>query len=308
MFLGAGTGHILQVVTSAAGSVMVAGSLVVTDNANPPVVQGSANTGPQLLATITTAATTAVVTGVASRLTRVDELTVYNNSATVVQTITVQRTDGTNTPKIITVTLLPGETLLYSAPGMWTHLDANGGVYGAGTQIQASAVMVSPFFSTANLTTAKTITSTNTFALYVGRLTRATSSVQVRLRVSTAAATITWAEVAIAKGSINPGGNPTLTVVGFADVSASYNSTGQKTTTVNVSSGQTLNAGDDLWFLIGNQATTAAAVRAASIADDIQSGMQASAIQRPSLIVGTATAFTIEGATATSAWVAVIPS
>lgn len=143
MLLGAGTGHILQVVTSADGSVMVAGSLVVTDNANPPVVQGSANTGPALVATITTATTTAVVTGVASRLTRVDELTVFNNSATVVQTITVQRTDGTNTPKLITVTLLPGETLLYSAPGLWTHLDANGGVYGAAPKLDVCLAVAS---------------------------------------------------------------------------------------------------------------------------------------------------------------------
>jgi hypothetical protein len=119
-------------------------------------------------------------------------------------------------------------------------------------------------------------------------------------------ATITWGEVAIAKGAINVGGNPTLTVVGYADVSASFNSTGQKSTTVNVSAGQSISAGDDLWVIIGNAATTAAVMRAASIADDIQVGLQASVASRPSTIVGTPTAYTIEGATTLPAWVALI--
>lgn len=302
MLIGAGTSAKLQVVTSAAGDVRVSGSLYVTDQSNPPVLQGSANTGPALLASISTATTTDVVTGVASRLTRVDELQVYNNSATVVQTIKVQRTDGTNTPQVIQVTLLPGETLSYVA-GAWMHYDSNGGLYGAGSSIQVVTAMIAPHFSTANLTSTKTITSNSCFAVYVGRLTKAVSSVQVRARVTTAMATITWGEVAIAKGSINLGGNPTLTVVGYADVSATFNSTGQKSTTVNVSSGQTLNAGDDLWVIIGNSATTACQVRAASIADDLQVGFQASVASRPSTIVGTPTAFTIETATTLPAWV-----
>lgn len=170
----------------------------------------------------------------------------------------------------------------------------------------ASSVMLPVFYSTANLTTAKTITSTNTFAVYVGKAPRTLTSVQLRLRVTTAAATITWCEVAIAKGPVVVGGNPTLTVVGWADTSASYNSTGQKTTTINVSSGQTINEGDDLWILIGNQATTALQVRTMTIADDIQIGVQASAASRPSLNVGTGVSYTIEGATVTCAWAAFI--
>lgn len=305
MLIGAGTSAKLQLTTSAAGDVRVSASVFFTDQSNPPVLQGSANTGPVLLASISTATTTDLLAGVASRLARIDELQVRNASATVVNTVTLQRTDGTNTPTVIQVTLLPGETLSY-AGGMWAHYDSNGGLYGAGNSIQTITAMVNPLFSTANLTTAKTITSGSSFAVYVGRLTKAVSSVNIRLRVTTAMATITWGEVAIAKGSISLGGNPTLTVVGYADVSASYNSTGQKSTTINVSSGQTLNAGDDLWVIIGNSATTALAVRAASIADDLQVGMQASVASRPSTIVGTPTAFTVEGATTTPAWVVAI--
>ena len=68
------------------------------------------------------------------------------------------------------------------------------------------------------------------------------------------------------------------TTSGFAEVAATFNSTGQKTTTINVSAGQSVQAGDDLWLLIGCQATTALVMRAQSIADDLQSGAQASAV------------------------------
>lgn len=304
MRLGQGTAHKLQVIVSAAGALRFRAGKVVASNASPPVVDGT-NTAPVLLASITGTGTVDLVSGVASSNTLIEEFTLTNDSATVVAAVQFQVTDGTTPVPGPKFTLLPGETVSY-AFGNWLHVDANGGVYGAGSQVQAAGVMMAPHFATANLTSTKTITSTNSFALYVGRLTKAVASVQVRARVTTAVATITWAEVAIAKGSVNPGGNPTLTVVGYADVSASYNSTGQKTTTVNVSAGQTLNPGDDLWLIVGNQATTAAALRAQSIADDLQAGLQASAVARPSLIVGTPTAFTIEGATTLAAWLAAI--
>lgn len=170
----------------------------------------------------------------------------------------------------------------------------------------ASSVMCPPHFATANLTSTKTITSGITFAVYMGKAPRALTSVQLRCRVTTAMATITWGEVAVAKGAIVVGGNPSLTVVGWDDVAAVFNSTGQKTRTINVSSGQAINEGDDLWALIGNQATTACVMRAQSIADDLQVGVQASLATRPSLNVGNAQTYTIEGATTVAAWCAFI--
>lgn len=169
-----------------------------------------------------------------------------------------------------------------------------------------SSVLMAPHFATANLTTVKTITSGSSFAVYVGKAPRDITSATLRCDVTTAMTSVTWGEVALATGAINVGGNPTLTVVGYADVSASYNSTGLKSTTINVSVGQQINAGDDLWILIGNSATIAANVRAQSVADYLQVGVQASAAQRPSTIVGTPTAFTIEGATTVAAWVALV--
>lgn len=178
---------------------------------------------------------------------------------------------------------------------------------GGSSSPQISRVILQPGFATANLTATKSLTSNSAFAVYMGRAPAALTSVQARYRVTTAAVTITWAEVALAKGAPVVGGNPTLTVVGFTNVAAVVNSTGQKTTTISVSGGQSVAAGDDVWLIIGNQSTTAAIVRAQSIADDLQTGTQASrAATRPSLAVGGGQVYTIEGATTLAPWIAMV--
>lgn len=61
-------------------------------------------------------------------------------------------------------------------------------------------------------------------------------------------------------------------------------------------------AGDDLWALIGAQATTALVVRG-GLADDLQAGGNATLATRPSTM-GAGTVFTLDGATAVPPWVA----
>lgn len=217
-------------------------------------------------------------------------------------TVRVQKDDATSEFALLgDVTLQPGDALHYEDGTGWYRTPPP-----TTSVTPAAAVMLPPHFSTANLTSAKTITSASTFAVYLGKAPRSFTSCNMRLRVILAAATITWAEVAIAKGSINVGGNPTLTVVGWSNVAAVVNSLGQKTIAINVASGQRVDANDDLWALIGNNATTALQVRALSIADDLQVGLQASLATRPSSNVGVAQAYTIEGATTLAAWVALV--
>jgi hypothetical protein len=160
-------------------------------------------------------------------------------------------------------------------------------------------IRLPPTFNHANLTATKTCTSNTSFAVYLGRADAAYTSVVVRLRVTTAAGTITWAEVAIATGTPSPGGNAALTRRGFTDTAAIVNSLGQKSITVSVSG---IAAGDDIWAIVGAQATTALAVRA-GLADDLQLGGQASAAATRPSTMGAGTTFTIEGATAACPWV-----
>lgn len=142
MMLGAGTGHKLQITTSAISDIEVSGSKVVVSNATPPVPDGT-NTGPILPANFTTAAgPTDIVAGVASAITRIDELQVRNNHATVACDVTLTRTDGTNPSTVYKCTLLPGESLSYSG-GMWVHYDANGGIYSASTKLDVMLLVTS---------------------------------------------------------------------------------------------------------------------------------------------------------------------
>lgn len=152
----------------------------------------------------------------------------------------------------------------------------------------------------ANLTAVKTLTSNSTFAYYMGPAPLAYSSITLRYRVTTAAATITWAEVGIAysDGPVTIAGAATLTRLGYTDTSATVNSTGQKSTAVSVSG---VVPGMHLWALFGAQATTAEIVRGA-LADDLQSGFfQSRATTRPSTM-GAATVFAVEGATTVPVW------
>lgn len=151
----------------------------------------------------------------------------------------------------------------------------------------------------ANLTAVKTLTNSSTFAYYMGRADEAFTNIVLRFRVTTAAATITYAEVAIASSPLlTIAGNTSLTRRGYTDTSAIVNSTGQKSVNVSVDG---ITVGMHLWALFSSNATTAQIVRGA-LADDLQSGFfQAATSTRPSTMSG-GTNFTVEGATTVPVW------
>lgn len=141
MLIGSSTSHKLQVVTSAAADIEVAGSYITISTASPPVVQGT-SVLPVILASIVSATTTDIFVGEASTIKRVMECSLRNNHASTACDVTLQRTDGTNTDTVIKVTLLAGEALIYTGSA-WLHYDTNGGVYpsvgNAATQAEMEA-------------------------------------------------------------------------------------------------------------------------------------------------------------------------
>lgn len=289
----------LEVITSSGADIDYTVSYVdiTTSTFTPISVQGA----------ITTATTTTIVAAPAASTQRqIKLITLRNIDATLSNSITIQKdVSATNYRQTGNITLYAGETFVYSDTQGYYILN-NVGAKKETTDLihPPQMTMMSPIYSTATITAVKAITTTSTFALYMGRAAKAVSSVSVQARVTTAMATITWGEVAIAKGTPVIGGNPTLTVVGYADVSATYNAIAIITTVVNVSAGQSIDMGDDLWILVGNQATTAVQLRAQSISDDITSGAWVAATTRPSTIVGTPTAFTLEASSSLPFWVA----
>jgi hypothetical protein len=166
-----------------------------------------------------------------------------------------------------------------------------------------STLMYMKGFSTANLTSTRTPTTNTTYAIYMGKNPEYLLSgdvVTVKFRVTTLASSITWAEVALATGNFVSGGPSLLTTRGFTSLSAVVNSTGIKST--NITTTANILPGADLWLLFGIQATTVGVYRAASIADDLQSGVQLSAASTRPSTMSAGTSFVVESATTLPIW------
>lgn len=293
------TTHSARVITSTGADIHYQSSYVTMPDAGAAPVWGSAQ------GAIASATTTTVVAAPGSgEEISLAWLSLVNVDPSDPCTVTLVKTvSGTDYRVAGDVTLQPGESLYY-ADGHIVVLTARGEVKLTGfapTQLGA-VILQSPIFSTANATSNRTITSTSTFALYLGAAPRALRQAMLRVNVTTALASITWGEVALAKGAPVLAGNPTLTPVGYADVSATHNSTGVKSTAVSVSTGQSIDEGDDLWALFGCQAGTAMVLRAQSVADNLACGLSASATMRPSTAIGTPTAFTADADTDLPVW------
>lgn len=119
----ASTSDLVRVITDAASDIEVYAAWV--DLASGVATPGRTNT-----ASITTATTTTVVGSPAASTARnVKHLNIANNHVSVSCTVTVDHTDGTNPVELISVILLPGENLIFSEEGRWTHRDWNGAEY-----------------------------------------------------------------------------------------------------------------------------------------------------------------------------------
>src|SRR3990167_2184194 len=128
LLLTKGAGHLVQLITDAAGDIE-------SDVAYVDKVAGTGGfqynyTGAgEPLASITTATTTTTLTGATSTERAIERISYYNNHASQAVTCTVQIIDGTDTVTLAKCVLAAGETLYMNAAGDWLHLDANGGPY-----------------------------------------------------------------------------------------------------------------------------------------------------------------------------------
>ena len=123
MVMLASTSDVLRVVTGAAASITINSWYA---DANAGVI--SASRPSNLL--ITTATTTTIVGSPGSGIQRnVRACQITNNSSTVSCQVTVQHYDGATAADLMGVTLLPGENLILTEEGQWTHHDVQGAAY-----------------------------------------------------------------------------------------------------------------------------------------------------------------------------------
>jgi hypothetical protein len=248
-----------------------------------------------------TPTTTTIVPAPAAGVTRqVREITITNNNRGRVQDVVLQKdVSGSNFRVSPATSLLPGNSLIYESGVGWYVLDTEGRMlvepFGAGV---TPDVFAPTWWMDGVNSDTRTITNNTTIALYLGRSNHEITRALCTWRI-TAVTTPTYMEVAIATGTPSLAANPTLTVRGFTDFTADV-TTGIKRYEVYVASGS-IPRGTDIWMLIGANAAGALTVRG-GLADDLASGYSANAAVRPSLIVGTPTAFTVDVAAAVPYW------
>ncbi len=290
------TSHLIEIVTDATATTNeMQWNSYYADNTTTAFTPG-ASSG---LTTGATAAT--IVSSPASSTQRqVKYISIFNND-TVAHLTTVRFDDGTNERILVKILLQVGETLEYNQSQGWRVLDPYG-IRKEGTMLS----MPKPFayenmgFNAANISATRTLTSTSSFAQYLGRAEYGYTQCLLRYRTTTAAATVTWAEVAIASGTFAIGANQSLTTRGFTSATGNFTATaGIKQNSITLTG---ISAGMDLWAILGNEASTAAVVRA-GLADNLQSGFASAATARPSTMSANTT-FTLSADTDAMLWLA----
>ena len=271
-------------------------------------ITSSAVTPGQVNGNITTATETTVISAPAASTQReVMSISVYNAKGFPCY-VDIDHDNGTTPYTIWRGWLQPTQTLYYEHGAGFYLLTTMGCSYGAypsphyldginNSHTAFRSITHSPknfyqYISDASaLTGTRAIDSTNVAYVYMGvyspqavAFDGSTPNMQVRYRVTTAASSITWAEVAIYYGPPT-GGNATLRLFGYANVASVVNSTGLKTTTVGALAGSygsvTIPPGSGIWVAIGQESAGQLVVRAGG-SPRVEAGIAQLSTSRPS--------------------------
>jgi hypothetical protein len=218
------------------------------------------------------------------------------NSDSVPATVTIRINYNGTTRTVLVTTLQIGEYIQYTHRTGWKVFDCNGSLKTTDYFSDNTNTWLAEY----NITTGTISTislGTTTWCIYLGRATGAYRYTCLGYRIITAAATVTWAELAVYKGRPSIGLGANLTRCGVYDASSLWTRSANTnyTTAVPVTG---INAGDDIWAVIGNSAVTSAVISAASSEDNIAAGfLQSASSNRPSTnstLTGTVRAGTAE--------------
>ena len=222
------------------------------------------------------------------------------NGDTALSSVTIRFNNNSTLRNILIVTLYVNESIQYTPEAGWQVYDANGSLKVSGLYQAPGGLRPTEYFGAANTTTTLTLTNTNAFCFYLGKAERNFSSISIAHRVTTAiTATVSWAEIAIYKGTPAIGANATLgTRLGFTSTAGVWTATGIYVTAVSLSG---CSAGDDLWVVFSNSTSGTVAQIRAGLVDDVQGGfVQTVNNARPS--TNSSLSGTVQNATA-HAWV-----
>lgn len=234
------------------------------------------------------------------------ELLVENNDTASI-TVIIRFNNSSITRTIMRATLGVGESLTYSTNDGWSCKSNNGEKKFYSININLNGNIKGPeFFPVANAASSPSL-GTAVAGQYLGKAEKPYTSIDFRYEVVTAAATVTFCELAVYRISnrLSIGTQQVWTRLGFADTnsatSSGWTSIGYKTTKVDLTG---CNIGDDLYAIWASNATTSMAPRGGNISDQTSSVLQVSTTNvanwRPSTSpLYQATSF---GATASAVW------
>lgn len=198
-------------------------------------------------------------------------------------TVTVRTNYNGTTRNAISTTLQVNEYLQYTPKTGWKAFDVNGSLKTTFSYNSISEMKM-PEYTLTTTTGTSAALGTTTYCVYLGKSPVRANQIIVNYILTTAAVTVTWAEMAIYKGVPVIGSGTTLTRAGFIDVSVVWtNITGQtiKNAAIPVTG---VDAGDDIWLVVGNSASTSGQLRVFTVADNIGAGfIQTAGSSRPSL-------------------------
>lgn len=262
-------------------------ALDITTTSEIPVSQDTA---------ITSIASTTILSAPAASTQRQVKSIMITNKGTAVNTITLNKYNGTTYKISPTFALYPNEAFYYNDYDGFFKTDAYGGKVSESVEAQnPTALRTNEEF--ANNTITGTITSLNVAkGTCIGVADINATSVKVRWRLTTATTGVTWAEIFLAKGKFSPVGRQTHDItpiiIGYADISTEVLTPGLYTTTINVSGGQSIKKGDMLYVIFSvSSSGVAAVVRAqgSNAADNIAAPFgttQGAGGTQPSLSLG----------------------
>lgn len=178
------------------------------------------------------------------------------------ETVIIQVFDGTNTRVVFRAVLAPNSTLQYQLEKGWEVIDQAGNKVNSGIIRYASALnRGNIYFRPSSNASTLSLTTQLWYVVHQGRFEKAYNTITVQYRVTTQAATITYAEVAIYSGFVKQSeGFGTIfgTRRGFTNIASVVNTTGIKSTAIPVSG---ITPGEVFQIVFSVQATSMPALR-----------------------------------------------
>lgn len=195
------------------------------------------------------------------------QLSIKNND-TSQMTLTVRFNDGSNTRVLYRTVLQSGDQVSYSELDGWSVIDSFGQKELSTVHVvQKGGIRTVEMYYNSGAGGAVTLANSNYPMLSMCKAEKNYTSVTLSYRVTTAAATITFCELAIYRVAqpMGVGTQQVLQRLGFIDTSSVWNSLGNKTSTITLTG---CKKGDDLYAIFASQATTQPAFTSSGVYAD----------------------------------------